>query len=120
MRLIDADALMESIRQHDYPLTAHINSTDKGMFTVGIKQAVDEMPTIDPVYAAGGCYCRECLKKDTESCPMVEFEYVCPEDRERTLFTANYDDGFCNYGERREAEFIRRCNRRPNPNNHSQ
>lgn len=47
-RLIDADALMGVIRAHDYPLTAHFNSTDNGMFTLGIQQAVDEAPTIIP------------------------------------------------------------------------
>ena len=45
-RLIDADALMGVIRANDYPLTAHFNSTDNGMFTLGIQQAVDEAPTI--------------------------------------------------------------------------
>lgn len=45
-RLIDADALMQIIREHDYPLKAHFNSTDNGMFTIGIQQAVDEAPTI--------------------------------------------------------------------------
>ena len=49
MRLIDADALMEVIREHDYPLRNHFNSTDNGMFTIGVQQAVDEAPTIDPV-----------------------------------------------------------------------
>ena len=47
-RLIDADALMELIKAHDYPLRAHFNSTDNGMFTIGIQQAVDELPTIIP------------------------------------------------------------------------
>lgn len=47
-RLIDADALMGVIRAHDYPLRAHFNSTDNGMFTIGIQQAVDEAPTIIP------------------------------------------------------------------------
>lgn len=46
MRLIDADALMETIRAHEYPLKSHFNSTDRGMFTIGIQQAVDEQPTI--------------------------------------------------------------------------
>ena len=46
MRLIDADALMEVIREHDYPLRSHINSTDNGMFTLGIQQAIDEAQTI--------------------------------------------------------------------------
>ena len=51
-RLGDLDALMEIIRAHDYPLTAHFNSTDNGMFTLGIQQAVDEVATIIP--AEGG------------------------------------------------------------------
>lgn len=47
-RLIDADALMEIIKAHDYPLRAHFNSTDNGMFTIGIQQAVNDAPTIIP------------------------------------------------------------------------
>lgn len=45
-RLVDADALMNLIREHSYPLTDHFNSTDNGMFTIGIQQAVDEAPAI--------------------------------------------------------------------------
>lgn len=52
-RLIDADALMGVIRAHDYPLRAHFNSTDNGMFTIGIQQAVDEAPTIIPASGEG-------------------------------------------------------------------
>lgn len=48
-RLIDADALKESVHAHDYVLKDCLNSTDKGMFTVGIMQAIDEQPTIDAV-----------------------------------------------------------------------
>lgn len=44
MRLIDADALREEWSEG----SEHI------------KRAIDEQPTIDPVHAAGGCYCREC------------------------------------------------------------
>lgn len=49
-RLIDADALMETIRAHDYLLRVpYSNGTDNGMFTDGIQQAVDEQPTVDAV-----------------------------------------------------------------------
>ena len=57
MRLIDADALMETIRAHDYPLRSHFNSTDNGMFTIGIQQAVDEQPTVDAVEVVR---CKDC------------------------------------------------------------
>lgn len=45
-RLIDADALIRVIEDNDYTLVARHNTTDRGMFTVGIKQAVDEAQTI--------------------------------------------------------------------------
>ena len=44
MRLIDAEALFETIEQHHYRLSSYTNSTDYGMFTLGIKQAIDEQP----------------------------------------------------------------------------
>ena len=49
MRPIDADALMDVIRQHEYRLETKQGSIDYGMFTLGIQQAVDEQPTIDAV-----------------------------------------------------------------------
>ena len=49
MRLIDADALIKVIQQNDYMLTAKHNSMAPGMFTSGIRQAVDESQTIDAV-----------------------------------------------------------------------
>lgn len=49
MRLIDADALIKVIQQNDYMLTAKHNSMAPGMFTSGIRQAVDESQIIDPV-----------------------------------------------------------------------
>lgn len=57
MRLIDADALKESVHAHDYVLKDCLNSTDKGMFTVGIMQAIDEQPTVDAVPVVR---CRDC------------------------------------------------------------
>lgn len=65
MRLIDGDALMETIRAHDYPLRAHFNSTDNGMFTLGIQQAVDEQPTVDAVPVVRCCECKKCA---TDEC----------------------------------------------------
>ena len=48
-RLIEADALMDVIRQHEYRLATKQGAIDYGMFTLGIQQAVDEQPTIDAV-----------------------------------------------------------------------
>ena len=63
-RLIDADALMNVIRQHEYRLATKQGSIDYGMFTLGIQQAVDEQPTIDAVEVVR---CRECAHCDPEN-----------------------------------------------------
>lgn len=44
MRLIDADKLIKTIEEHDYPLADKCGSIDRGMFTIGIMQAIDEQP----------------------------------------------------------------------------
>ena len=79
MRLIDADALIKVIQQNDYMLTAKHNSMAPGMFTSGIRQAVDESQTIDPVKhgkwndedTAHNAYCSYCGKvnKVSRYCP---------------------------------------------------
>lgn len=45
-RLIDAYKLMKVIEDNDYTLRSCLNTVDRGMFTIGIKQAIDESPTI--------------------------------------------------------------------------
>ena len=45
-RLIDADAFMKGVEENDYVLVAEHNTTDRGMFTIGIQQAIEEAPTI--------------------------------------------------------------------------
>lgn len=42
----DVDAIYKTIEENCYTLKGVSNSTDKGMFLVGIKQAIDEAPTI--------------------------------------------------------------------------
>lgn len=64
MRLIDADALMETIRAHEYPLRSYFNSTDNGMFTIGIQQAVDEQPTVDAVERKKGKWIKISITDD--------------------------------------------------------
>lgn len=45
-RLIDVDELIKVITANDYTLVSEHNSVDRGMFTVGIMQAINEAPTI--------------------------------------------------------------------------
>ena len=81
-RLIDANALMDVIRQHEYPLATRLGSIDNGMFTLGIQQVVDEAPTVDAVEVVHGrwmhhendiAYCSNCeadaVEDGTNYCP---------------------------------------------------
>lgn len=56
-----------------------------------LKQCFDESPTIDPVHAAGACYCRECRNYNK---PRLGW---CSHHMDRE----NPDD-FCSWGKRRE------------------
>lgn len=87
-RLIDANALMEYIHNHDYELVSRMGCVDKGMFTEGIEHGINIQPTVDAVevvharweeryipngkYVAwDGSYCSACGNKAAKShyCP---------------------------------------------------
>ena len=48
MRLIGADALMETINRQCYPVQHDMTSIEPGMTRIGILQAIQEQPTIEP------------------------------------------------------------------------
>ena len=93
-RLIDADALMNVIRQHEYRLATKQGSIDYGMFTLGIQQAVDEQQTIDAVPVVR---CRECKHCDPEN-------HHCDHHMGTAAPLRRKPDDFCSYGERKDAE----------------
>ena len=95
MRLIDADTLKETVHAHDYVLIDRTNSTDKGMFTVGIMQAIDEQPTIDAVPVVR---CKDCIYYDGYYCHNKWWgdgygNYTPPIKNE---------DGFCDWADEKE------------------
>ena len=100
-RLIDADALMDVIRQHEYRLATKQGSIDYGMFTLGIQQAVDEQPTVDAVEVVR---CKDCKhwkpsgSKAGNSFSDMEYIGGCE-------FSNYYrrESDFCSYGERKEG-----------------
>jgi hypothetical protein len=81
-RLIDANALKESVHAHDYVLKDCLNSTDKGMFTVGIMQAIDEQPTIDAEPVRHGKWIFESIRGHavmtcSECCKVQDGQTLC-------------------------------------------
>ena len=97
-RLIDADALMDVIRQHEYRLATKQGSIDYGMFTLGIQQAVDEQPTVDAVPVVR---CRDCkhYKPQKKSAHWENRANYC----NRVITIKVQPDDFCSYGERKEG-----------------
>ena len=108
-RLIDADALMDVIRQHEYRLATKQGAIDYGMFTLGIQQAVDEQPTVDAVEVVR---CKDCKHQckiwhaDKRMKEKGYWIYSCKRNSDQFVtHTVNgYDDEYCCYPERKEVE----------------
>lgn len=99
MRPIDADALMDVIKQHEYRLATKQGSIDYGMFTLGIQQAVDEQPTVDAVPVVR---CKDCkhYKPQKKSAHWEHRANYC----NRIVTIKVQPDDFCSYGEREEGD----------------
>ena len=94
-RLIDANALLAYINNHDYELVSRMGCVDKGMFTDGIKHGIDIQPTVDAVEVVHG-RCKDC-----KHYVAPQGTYVCACFEGMNFST---DNDFCSYGERREGE----------------
>ena len=89
-RLIDANALIERLK---FKRRLNGNIPDKcAGYDSAIAQA-NKLPSVDPVHAAGACYCRECR---TYNKPRLGW---CSHHMDRE----NPDD-FCSWGQRREED----------------
>lgn len=94
MRLIDADMLPMALDGHIVSIW---------------KKDLDAVPTIDPVHAAGGCYCKECafwlrdsaILPDGKPANWGYCDKLLDSDSGEEIMTAEM--GFCSYGERKEA-----------------
>ena len=87
MRLGDLDALMETITSNDYPVRGVMGSADRGMFTVGIQQAVDGQPTVEAapvvhgkwIFLESGVYqCSVCKRETDMEQNKYEVYSYCP------------------------------------------
>ena len=94
-RLIDSDALMDVIRQHEYRLATKQGSIDYGMFTLGIQQAVDEQPTVDAIPVVR---CKDCVGYENGK----DYEPYC--NHPTHGIPHPNDDDFCSYGERKDVD----------------
>lgn len=90
MRLIDADALLEKCNKDQ-------TSLKFAVLTLILHYA----PTID---AEPVVRCKDCKHRRENECPMYHEEWSVTEDGDDWLNINDYtkDDGFCDWGERRE------------------
>lgn len=83
-KLVNADRLVET-------LWTESHRTDTRRDFVAL---IDYSPAIDPVYAAGGCYCNECECR--EACSILEKLSDAHSYSERKV------PMFCSFGKRKE------------------
>lgn len=92
MRLIDADALKETICDNVYPVTDFFNSRDYGMFwTGGIEKAINEAPTIDAVEVVR---CKDCKYSKYKQGKLRCYIW--------SISSKTQEDGYCYCGEKME------------------
>lgn len=98
-RLIDAELYGEFLHQY----IADLFEIDAPMVAGAIERCLSKLnaqPTVDPVHAAGGCYCRECKyyteKKHRCDHPCQDYDVECYDQ----WVEMNPAD-FCSQGERR-------------------
>lgn len=89
-RLIDADDFLKWLD------VGHLRNPGEICFCeVDVAHMIKSRATIDPVHAAGACYCRECKHYDHGCC--VVKRYIGDDH-----IISMPQDGFCSFGRRRE------------------
>lgn len=94
-RLIDTRAASNKIHEYmeDFPRAETRLATCRVILSMLGDE--NQIPTIDPVHAAGACYCRECKHYDHGCC--VVKRYIGDDH-----IISMPQDGFCSFGRRRE------------------
>lgn len=105
MRLGDLDELQAKVQRKKYQLGGAREREGFNDAIMRVKSMIHSAPTIDPVHAAGGCHCRECLDYESGKCVSnrlwngcmkgdtegVSFEpdpyFFCPFGRKRSQLT---------------------------------
>lgn len=104
-RLIDADTLIERLK---FKRRLNGNIPDKcAGYDSAIAQA-NKLPSVDPVHAAGVCYCRECTcwNRHDDILPDGRFPDwgYCSKmlDSDSEIEITTLENDFCSWGQRRE------------------
>lgn len=92
MRLVDADALIDSLNIRSVTYNCIIN------------KCIEDAPTVEIVR------CGECKHRETDDCPIYWMEWITIDegdgytDNDFIIHDYTTDDGYCNYGERKGGD----------------
>lgn len=91
MRLIDADALgIGKANREIFDVRQYADGWNSAI------EIIDKAETIDPIHAAGGCYCKECKHFDANAGKGLCYLH-CESDEDNAVCVETND--FCSYGE---------------------
>ena len=95
-RLIDTRAASNKIHEYmeDFPRAETRLATCRVILSMLGDE--NQIPTIDPVHAAGACYCWECRFADIGGNGVESWRYC------KVKYRNIYPTDFCSYGQRRE------------------
>lgn len=95
-RLIDTRAAANKIHEYmeDFPRAETRLATCRVILSMLGDE--NQIPTIDPVHAAGACYCWECRFADIGGNGVESWRYC------KVKYRNIYPTDFCSYGQRRE------------------
>lgn len=100
-RLIDADELAKTLDVGIADAPLYIQAT--------VQQYIDCTPTLDPVHAAGACYCRECTCWNRHDDILSDGRFpdwgYCSKmlDSDSEIEITTLENDFCSNGQRREG-----------------
>ena len=102
MSLKDVDSIVAWLKKVGAFLK-NLEDTKRERIMLGkIIDHIENQPTIDPIHAAGACYCRECEYYMERICRFYSPKRALTPCHTKLLNVYMKPDDFCSYGSRRE------------------
>lgn len=98
MRIGDLDALEAKFIELGNIITSYDGAASSAY-------VVNKAPAIDPVHAAGGCYCQECVRWEPDGSYGLDLDGVRhPYGACNATHCFSRDDHFCGHGRQKETQ----------------
>ena len=105
MLLIDKQVLKDAIGVDCYEHYSLNHGSSEYAMLETVYEVIDQCPTIDPVHAAGGCYCQECERWEPDGSYGLDLDGVRhPYGACNATHCFSRDDHFCGHGRQKETQ----------------